>query len=76
MAEVRILDFISRTMEAVDRFKSGSWNGGVGKAARRLLRRVRRERNRTPGPERGPRLANTDAKAQSIYVISDARNCV
>ena len=29
-----------------------------------------------PGPGHGPRLANTDAKAQSIYGISDARNCV
>lgn len=38
--------------------------------------RVRRERNRTPAGIKGPRLANTDAKAQSIYVISDARNCV
>lgn len=32
VAVVRILDCVSRTMEAMDRCKLGSWNDGVGKA--------------------------------------------
>ena len=32
------------------------------------------EKQNSPG--RGPRLANKDTKAQSVYIISDAQNCV